>query len=139
MLSGSRSLKWDSSSRARFVPLIEQEASAAAETVALPERDGASCVPASPETIRFTLADKKATAPTAWASAVPLANTAGRSTHVERKDEAKGMHSKNTIGKRRPSGWVERRRYFQRFFTRLRSKVLKGEEKMTVAPAGEKV
>lgn len=48
------------------------------------------------------------------------------------------MHIKNTIGRRRPSGWVERRRYFQRLFARLRVKVLKGEENQTVVPAGEK-
>ena len=49
------------------------------------------------------------------------------------------MYTKNTIGRRRPSGWVERRRYFQRlFFARLRVKVLNGEENQTAAPAGEK-
>jgi hypothetical protein len=48
------------------------------------------------------------------------------------------MYAKNTVGKRRPSGWVERRRYFQRLFERLLGKALKDEENQKVAPAGEK-
>jgi hypothetical protein len=48
------------------------------------------------------------------------------------------MYSKNTIAMRRPSGWVERRRYFQRLFEQVRVKTLKDEENGKVAPIVEK-
>lgn len=48
------------------------------------------------------------------------------------------MYTKNTIGRRRPSGWVERRRYLQRLFVRPRVELLKGEENQTLVPAGVK-
>ena len=47
------------------------------------------------------------------------------------------MYAKNTIARRRPSGWVERRRYFRHLIEQARTKVLK-EENQKVAPVGEK-
>jgi hypothetical protein len=49
------------------------------------------------------------------------------------------MYAKNTVGRRRPSGWVERRRYFQRLFDLLRGNAVKKEEEsQKVAPAAGK-
>ena len=49
------------------------------------------------------------------------------------------MYTKNTFGRRRQSGWVERRRrYFQRLFASLLVTAPKGEEKRTVVLVGKK-
>jgi hypothetical protein len=48
------------------------------------------------------------------------------------------MYSKNTIGKRRPSGWTDRRRYYRRLLEQARPKALKDEEAQKAAPVDEK-
>jgi hypothetical protein len=39
------------------------------------------------------------------------------------------MYENNTIARRRPSGWVERRRYFRRKIEQARTDALKTDEK----------
>lgn len=39
------------------------------------------------------------------------------------------MYENNTIARRRPSGWVERRRYFRRLVEQARTEALKTAEK----------
>lgn len=48
------------------------------------------------------------------------------------------MYSKNSIAKRRPSGWAERRRHFRNFFLKVRAKAPKGDEILEAAPVIEK-
>lgn len=48
------------------------------------------------------------------------------------------MYAKNTIGKRRSSGWADRRRYYRRLFEQARPKALKDEETPKAAPVDEK-
>lgn len=48
------------------------------------------------------------------------------------------MHIKSNIARRRLWGWVERRRYFRRFFEQVREKVLTGAKIEAVTPVSEK-
>jgi hypothetical protein len=48
------------------------------------------------------------------------------------------MYAKKSTDKKRPSGWVERRRYFHRLFESLRGKTSKDEENQKIVPVGEK-
>lgn len=48
------------------------------------------------------------------------------------------MYAKNTIARRRSSGWADRRRYYRRLFEQVRLKALKEEETQKAAPVGEK-
>lgn len=47
------------------------------------------------------------------------------------------MYSKNTIAKRRPSGWTERRRHFRNFFLEVRAKASQDEPIPERAPVIE--
>lgn len=44
------------------------------------------------------------------------------------------MHANNVFSKRRPEGWVERRRRFERLFNVARTKVDKPERRLDEAP-----
>jgi hypothetical protein len=48
------------------------------------------------------------------------------------------MYAKNTIAKRRSSGWADRRRYYRHLFEQVRPKALKEEETEKAAPVSEK-
>lgn len=48
------------------------------------------------------------------------------------------MYAKNTIAKRRASGWVERRRYIQHLLERARISAQKDEKNEKVVPTQEK-
>jgi len=48
------------------------------------------------------------------------------------------MYAKNTIARRRSSGWADRRRYYRRLFEQARPKALKDEEALKAAAVGEK-
>jgi hypothetical protein len=49
------------------------------------------------------------------------------------------MYENNTVARRRPSGWVERRRYFRRLIEQARTGALKTDEKTRkVEPDQEK-
>jgi hypothetical protein len=48
------------------------------------------------------------------------------------------MYGKNTIARRRSSGWADRRRYYRRLFEQARPKALKDEEAPKAAPASER-
>ena len=48
------------------------------------------------------------------------------------------MYIKSTIARRRLLGWVERRRYFRRFFEQVREKVPTDAKIEAVTPVSEK-
>lgn len=48
------------------------------------------------------------------------------------------MYAKNTIARRRSSGWADRRRYYRHLFEQARPKALKDEEAQKAAPVSEK-
>jgi hypothetical protein len=48
------------------------------------------------------------------------------------------MYARNTITRRRPSGWVERRRYFRRLFELMRVQALNNERSQKVILVAEK-
>ena len=48
------------------------------------------------------------------------------------------MYAKNTIAKRRSSGWVDRRRYYRHLFELARPKPLEDDEAQKAAPISEK-
>src|SRR3989304_1263599 len=48
------------------------------------------------------------------------------------------MYAKNTIAKRRTSGWADRRRYYRRLFALARPEALKDEGAQKAAPVSEK-
>ena len=47
------------------------------------------------------------------------------------------MYAKNTITKRRPSGWAERRRQFRSYFLQVRAKATEAEQIPKAAPVIE--
>ena len=48
------------------------------------------------------------------------------------------MYAKNTIARRRSSGWADRRRYYRHLFELARPRPLKNEEAQKAAPISEK-
>ena len=48
------------------------------------------------------------------------------------------MYARNAIAKRRPSGWVDRRRYYRHLFELARTRALEAEAAKKAASPGEK-
>lgn len=48
------------------------------------------------------------------------------------------MYAKNSIARRRPSGWAERRRFFRSLFEQVRAKAPRDDEFRKAAPVSEK-
>jgi hypothetical protein len=48
------------------------------------------------------------------------------------------MYAKNTLARRRSSGWADRRRYYRHLFERARPKAIKRQEAQKAAPVSEK-